>query len=232
VKHHLQATRHGIPEATCNENASNATLRFNLRPTIRPYVSAARSWITDETRRTGTKGRYRINRPRNETLIHALLELNAFMEFRCTEPLRLSDLGRPRLSPDRKARGIFRAIRRRFGDLASHAALAVLIGVQLAVEVEGDTTDPRFLRAAQFRALWSLCPTPKGCKRPELAGKYLHQTIHRLVTVKFLPYILTRAAKRAVLGQAMKAKYDNPKWGVWMVNNNKTRGLKETHNEV
>jgi hypothetical protein len=219
VKHHLQATRHGIPEATANEGRPKASLRFNLRRTIRPYVSAARTWITDETRRTGSKGRYRLNRPRNEILADALVELNAFMEFRCGESLRLSDLGRPGVKSGRKARGIFKAIRKRFGELASHAVLAVLIGVQLAVEVEGDTTDPRFLRAAQFRALWSLCPTPEGCKRPELAGKYLHQAIDRLVTSKFLPFILTKAAKRAILSQAVKRKYGNPKWGVWIGKN-------------
>lgn len=224
--HQRQANRHGIPEATHNAGPTQAafrpTLRRNLRPIIRPYLSAARSWITHETRRTGTKGRYRLNRPRNETLVNALGELNRWMEFRCSESLRLSDLGRPGVKPERKARGIFKALRTRFGDLASHAVLAVLIGVQLAVEIEGETADPRFLRAAQFRALWTLCPTPKGCKRPQLAGRYLHQAIDRLVTSKFIPYILTKDAKRAVLRQAMKAKYNDPKWGVWLVNNNKS----------
>jgi hypothetical protein len=149
------------------------------------------------------------------------------MEFHCTEPLRISDLGRPRLKPDRKARGIFRAIRKRFGDLGSHAVLATLIGVQLAVEVEGETQDPRFLRAVQFRALWSLCPTPKGCQRPRLAGRYVHQAVDRLVTSKFLPYILTKQAKEAVLLRVVKAKHGNPKWGVWLKNNTHTKDKKK-----
>lgn len=221
--HQRQSNYHGIPDTTSNEGTPKAelrrTLRRNLRPITRPYLSAARTWITDSTRRTGTKGRYRLNRPRNETLSDALNELNAFMEFRCSESLRLSDLGRPGVKPERKARGIFKAIRKRFGDLASHAVLAVLIGVQLAVEVEGESRDPRFLRAAQFRALWSLCPTPKGCTRPRLAGRYLHQAVDRLVTSKFVPYILTKAAKETVLRKAMQRQYDNPKWGVWIGNN-------------
>lgn len=221
--HQRQANRHGTPEPTRNAGTPQATLkpnlRRNLRPIIRPYLSAARSWITEETRRTGTKGRYRLSRPRNETLVSALGELNRWMEFRCHEALRLSDLGRPRVKPERKTRGIFKALRARFGGLASHAVLAVLIGVQLAVEIEGETTDPRFLRAAQFRALWTLCPTPKGCKRPYLAGRYLHQAIDRLVTSKFVPYILTKDAKEAVLKKAIGAKYDNPKWGVWLQRN-------------
>lgn len=215
--HQRQANRHGIP--TCNEGTPKAALRHNLRSITRPYLSAARSWITDETRRTGTKGRYRLNRPRNETLVNALGELNRWMEFRCNETLRLSDLGRPRVKPERKARGIFKSIRKRFGDLGSHAVLAVLIGVQLAVEVEGESQDPRFLRAAQFRALWTLCPTPKGCKRPRLAGRYLHQAVDRLVTSRFVPFILTKQAKEAVLKKAMAAKYGNPKWGVWFLKN-------------
>lgn len=223
VRHRLQAQRHGISEPTRNEGTPKAALKRNLRRNLRlisrPYLSAARTWITDETRRTGTKGRYRLNRPRNETLLNALGELNRWMEFRCVETVRLSDLGRPGVKPERKARGIFKAIRKRFGNLGSHAVLAVLIGVQLAVEVEGESQDPRFLRAAQFRALWTLCPTPKGCKRPRLAGRYLHQAIDRLVTSKFVPYILTRDAKAAVLKKTTTAKYGNPKWGVWIQKN-------------
>lgn len=229
--HQRQSNRYGIPDHTRhNEDRTKTILRHSikrdLRSTIRPYLAAARAWITEETRRTGSKGRYRLNRPRNETLFNALGELNRWMEFHCTEPLRISDLGRPRVSPDRKARSIFRAIRKRFGssDLGSHAVLAVLIGTQLAVEVEGgggDTQDPRFLRAAQFRALYTICPTPKGCQRPRLAGRYLHQAIDRLVTSKFVPYILTKTAKEAVLLRVMKSKHGSPKWGVWLKYNNR-----------
>lgn len=233
--HQRQANRHGIPEPVrsysgTSQGGRKATLRNNPQLLTRAYICAARTWITDQTRRIGTKGRYRVNRPRNETLAIALAELNAFIEFRCTESLRISDLGRPRLKPERKARAIFKALRTRFGDLAPHAILSVLIGAQLAVEVEGEgneATDPRFLRAAQFRALWTLCRTPKGgrtnvlkgCKRPQLAGRYLHQAIDRLVTSKFLPYLLTKDAKKAILKKTTEAKYGNPQWGVWMGRN-------------
>jgi hypothetical protein len=122
---------------------------------------------------------------------------------------------------------MFKAIRKRFGDLASHAVLAVLMGVQLAVEVEGESRDPRLLRAAQFRALYTLCPTPKGCQRPRLAGRHLHQAVDRLVTSKFLPYILTKQAKEAVLLRVVKSKHGNPKWGVWMKNNTHTNDRNE-----
>lgn len=231
VRHRIQALRQGVPELTATQDATKTPLRSNLRPTIRPYLSAARTWITEQTRRCALNGgRWSLNRSRNETLVNSLIHLNAFMEFHCRESPRLSDLGRQGVKPERRARGVFKAIRQRFGDLGAHAVLAVLIGTQLAVEVEGESRDPRFLRAAQFRALWSLCPTPKGCKRPRLAGRYLHQAIDRLVTSRFVPYILTKDAKQAVLKKAMSAKYDNPKWGVWIGKN--IKHMKETSREV
>jgi hypothetical protein len=78
-----------------------------------------------------------------------------------------------------------------------------LIGVQLAIEIEGATQDPRYLRAMQCAALYSLCPTPplrlpdgrivKGYrKRPVLGGVHLFTAIDRLVTRRYMPFLLTR----------------------------------------
>jgi hypothetical protein len=146
--------------------------------------------------------------------------LSTWLEFRCTEPLRISDLGNRGITADRKARAIFRAIKKRFGcDLAAQAILATLIGVQLAIEIEGETQDTRYLRAMQCSALYSLCPTPslKGYrrKRPVLGGVHLFTAIDRLVTRNYVPFVLTNKAREGVLALVLKKGYRASDWGEW-----------------